>query len=230
MRAHYLENLMIQSNYHLKGEDAHHLISVVRVELNEPILLLDGKGLKIHTLVESLSKRELILKTVSHETVTEDSRLNLALGIPKKEALELCLKQAVELGFRRIFLIRAAYSQMKLPDSDRILSLMVSALEQSNAAYLPILMNSSWEELPFEEFDEVVLMDSQTKRTDKGLKPGKSNSRLLVVGPEGGFSPVELEKLHQLKNASVVQLPCPILRSPTALAAGAGLIMGRLLD
>jgi 16S rRNA (uracil1498-N3)-methyltransferase len=230
MRAQYLADLTIQDSYHLKGEDAHHLISVVRVELNEPILLLDGKGLKVQTLVESISKRELSLKTVSHETETEFFRLNLALGIPKKEALELCLKQAVELGFRRIFLIRSAYSQTKLPESERVFSLLVSALEQSNAAYLPTLINSSWEELPFAEFDEVVLMDSQSKRTDTGLKPGKSASRLLVVGPEGGFSPGELEKLHRLKNASVVQLPCPILRSPTALAAGAGLIMGRLLD
>lgn len=230
MRAHYLANLTIQDNYHLKGEDAHHLISVVRIEINEPILLLDGKGLKVHTIVESISKRELTLKTVSHETVTEDLRLNLALGIPKKEALELCLKQAVELGFRRIFLIRSAYSQTKLPEPERAVSLLVNALEQSNAAYLPILISSSWEELPFAEFDEVVLMDSQSKRTDTGLKPGKSCSRLLVVGPEGGFSPEELERFHQLKNASVVQLPCPILRSPTAVAAGAGLLMGTLLD
>lgn len=230
MRAQYLENLTIQASYHLKGEDAHHLISVVRVELNEPILLLDGKGLKVYTSVENLSKRELILKTINHHTEPEDGRLNLALGIPKKEALELCLKQAVELGFRRIFLIRSAYSQTKLPETERALSLLISALEQSNAAYLPILTNSSWEELPFEDFDEVVLMDSQSKRTDKGLKSDKSASRVLVVGPEGGFSPGELEKLHQLKNASVVQLPCPILRSPTAVAAGAGLIMGRLLD
>ena len=181
-------------------------------------------------MVDSLSKRELSLKTVSHETIEPDPRLCIALGIPKKEALELCLKQAVELGFSKIFLIRAAYSQIKLPEADRLKSLLISALEQSNAPFLPRLINSTWEELPFDHFDEVVLLDSQSKRTDSGLKTGKNLNRLLVVGPEGGFSPLELEKLHHLQNASVVQLPCPILRSHTALAAGAGLIMGRLLD
>jgi 16S rRNA (uracil1498-N3)-methyltransferase len=230
MRAQYLKNLSIQPGYQLKGDEAHHLISVVRVELNEPILLLNGNGLKVHTVVETLAKRELTLKTLTHEILKDSSCLNLALGIPKKEALELCLKQAVELGFRKIFLIRSAYSQIKLPESERMMSLLVSALEQSNAPFLPLLLNSTWEDLPFIDFDEVVMMDSQSERTDIGLKAGKNLSRLLVVGPEGGFSPQELEKLHHLENVSIVQLPCPILRSPTAVAAGAGLMMGRLLD
>jgi 16S rRNA (uracil1498-N3)-methyltransferase len=230
MRAQYLKSLILQPSYQLKGDEAHHLISVARVELQEPILLLDGKGLKVHTVVDQLSKRELTLKTLSHLVDNEDLRLNLALGIPKKEALELCLKQAVELGFSKIYLIRSTFSQIKLPETERLLSLLISALEQSNASFLPEIITTSWEELPFVDFDEVVMMDSQSKRTVNGLKPGKMLTRLLVIGPEGGFSPLELERLHKVENVSVLQLPCPILRSPTAVAAGAGLIMGRLLD
>jgi RsmE family RNA methyltransferase len=54
-------------------------------------------------------------------------------------------------------------------------------------------------------------------------------SRLLIIGPEGGFSPQELELLHSKEALRVVNLPTPILRSPTAVAAGAGIMIESLL-
>jgi RsmE family RNA methyltransferase len=71
-------------------------------------------------------------------------------------------------------------------------------------------------------------MDSQHPSSTKVVSnPGK---KLLIVGPEGGFSPSESQWLHQIKNVRVLQLPTGILRTPTAVATGAGIILESLLD
>lgn len=230
MRAQFLHPLPNQSEYQLKGDEAHHLINVVRVELGEELLLLDGKGLKVHVRVKSLLKRELILETIKTENLDAPYKLDLALGIPKKEALEVSLKAAVELGIRRIYLIRAQYSQIKVPEAERLHSLLINALEQSNNAFLPEIITATWEQVPFADYAGIYLMDSQNGQAKKQTHPEVAASRLLIVGPEGGFSEQETTYFQSIANLQVLRLPSPILRTQTAVAAGAGVLLGSLLD
>ena len=229
MRASFQKELIPHESYQLKGDTAHHLINVVRVEINEEILLINGLGLKVKTKVSSLSKRELILTKIEMRHEARGYVLDLALGIPKKEALELSLKQAVELGVRKIYLIRAEFSQTRLPETERLQSLLISALEQSNGAYLPEIILSDWDKIPTSEYDEIFMMDSQSEGQKVNLS-NRPRTRLLIVGPEGGFSQTETEFLHKMPEICVLNLPTPILRTPTAVAVGAGILIGSLLD
>lgn len=230
MRCAYQEGLSLSDNYVITGETHHHLVHVVRIEQGEAILLSDGVGLQVETIVETITKKEVRLK---HQSVRQTPRafnFDLALGVPKKEALELCLKQATELGFKTIYLVRSDYSQTKLPEAERLKSLLVSALEQSNAPYLPKLIPCSWEEVPWTNYESSLMLDSQTRVDQKPLSLDPKSEHVLIVGPEGGFSPSEISLLHGVEKMHVVHLPTPILRSPTALAAGAGYMLKSLLD
>lgn len=230
MRAHWVKDLERQETYVLKDQSLHHLVNVVRVEPGEELLLLNGAGLQVLTMVESISKKELRLKFKEELEKTRTYTFDLALGMPKRDALELCLKEATELGFRNIYLIRSDYSQIRIPEMERMEKLLVSALEQSNANFLPHVQESEWHSLPWDSYAEAVMMDSQTK-INSGQKPHDfSTPRLLIVGPEGGFSPAELQLLHAQETVRVVNLPTPILRTPTALAVGAGLMIESLLN
>ncbi len=228
MRAFYLKDLSKQDLYSLKGEEAHHLINVVRLQVSEELLLLNGQGLMVFTTVEFVSRKELVLKYIRHEERANSSVIDLALGIPKKDALELSLKQAVELGVGRIFLVRGDYSQIKIPELERLESLLVSALEQSNSTFLPQLSTSDWENLPFSEYAQINWMNSQPT-TSLSLTSTKGR-QLLMVGPEGGFSPNEVHQISKLENLQTIYLPTPILRTPTAVSAGVGFLFGRLLN
>ena len=64
MRAHWMKDLAVQDSYVLKDEALHHLVNVIRIEVGEDLLLLNGLGSKVFTQVESISKRELRLKCV----------------------------------------------------------------------------------------------------------------------------------------------------------------------
>jgi 16S rRNA (uracil1498-N3)-methyltransferase len=228
LRAFYLKDLSRQDLYSLKGGEAHHLINVVRLQVSEELLLLNGQGLMVFTAVEFVSRKELVLKYIRHEERANSSVIDLALGIPKKDALELSLKQAVELGVGRIFLVRGDYSQIKIPELERLESLLVSALEQSNSPFLPQLSSSDWENLPFSEYAQINWMNSQPT-TSLSLSSTKGR-QLLMVGPEGGFSPNEVHQISKLENLQTIYLPTPILRTPTAVSAGVGFLFGRLLN
>lgn len=228
MRAHYLRHLTVAPEYELSGDDLHHLVNVVRIEQGEPLLLLNGEGLMVHTEVVKVSKRELGLRKLNDSFKDSPYDFSLALGMPKREALELSLKEATELGFRTIYLVRSARSQMKFPEEERMEKLLISALEQSNAPWLPVIKCIDWEDLPWKEMDSILLMDSQseseTSFSHRG--PGKA---LLIVGPEGGFCDEELALFRSKRGIQVIHLPTPILRTPTALAVGAGMMIQSLL-
>lgn len=222
MRATYLPRIPDSDHVIVSGDAAHHLASVVRVEPGEALLLLDGKGTMVKASVATVTKKEVKLLTGDRVQSERSYSFSLALGVPKREALELSLKEATELGVDNVYLIRAEYSQMKIPEPERLESLLIAALEQSNAAFLPKVISCEWDSVPWEAFDEVVLLDSQRKGSKKKSAGPK---KLLVVGPEGGFSPEELERLHALPMVSVVNLPTPILRTPTAVATGMGMLL-----
>lgn len=229
MRAHWLSDLTLQDSYVLKDESLHHLVNVIRIEVGEELLLLNGQGLQVLTEVENIAKRELRLKFKAHIPAERKYIFDLALGMPKREAFELCLKQATELGFRKIYLIRSAYSQMKAPEMDRMEKLLVSALEQSNASFMPEIEEVKWEEVPWSHYHSALLLDSQTSIKKPNFDSAPTSPHLLIVGPEGGFSPEELKYLHSQNQVKVVNLPTPILRTPTALAAGTGIMLESLL-
>lgn len=229
MRAHWIKDLIVQENYSVRDDALHHLVRVVRLEIGNELLLLNGSGLYVETKVEKISKKELNLKLIRHFTKDRSFLFDLALAMPKREALELCLKEATELGFRNIFLVRSDYSQMRMPEMDRIEKLIVSALEQSNAPYLPQVLEANWESIPWLNYSEALLMDSQSKIESKSEFTSPNAPRLLIVGPEGGFSPRELLYLHAEEKVKVVNLPTPILRTPTAVATGAGIMIESLL-
>lgn len=222
-----MNDLLPQDQYTLTGDLLHHLVNVIRIEKGEELLLLNGKGYSVITNVTEVTKKSLILSRVTEQTEVRKSVMDVVIGIPKKEALELCLKQAVELGFRKIYLVRSAYSQTKVPEAERINSLLISALEQSNSHFLPHVSEASWEELPWNDYGTVILLDSQEGKAGKSTQASSLN--LLIIGPEGGFSPTELLLIREKKNVESILLPTPILRTPTALAAGAGILLQRLM-
>jgi 16S rRNA (uracil1498-N3)-methyltransferase len=229
MRAHWISSLEIADQYILKGDELHHLVNVVRIEKEEPLLLLNGQGLMIETQVELISKKELFLKKNKHSLGVRHFEFDLALGMPKREALELCLKEATELGFKRIYLVKSDFSQMRFPEKDRTEKILISALEQSNAPFLPEVILSEWGEIPINRYKKVLLLDSQTTNVQPKVEIQGGSEELLIVGPEGGFSNPEIQFLHSQSNIKIVNLPTPILRSPTAVATGAGIMIESLL-
>lgn len=229
MRAQWLKDLSVQESYLLSGEAHHHLVNVIRIAVGEKLLLLNGKGLAISTLVESVTKKHVALKFENYRQSEGRHQMDLALGLPKREALELCLKQAVEIGFGRIFMVRSAFSQIRQLEDERLQKILTAALEQSNAEFMPELIACEWADVPWQNYQQVVLLNSQSG-SDAKKAAFENGAKLLVVGPEGGFSAQEINFFNSIENLLSLSLPTPILRTPTAVGVGAGLLLQPLLD
>jgi 16S rRNA (uracil1498-N3)-methyltransferase len=221
LKAAYLPNGFIENTeLTILGDNFHHLVNVLRVRINDELILLDGKGLQGLGLVVQVGKRELVVKIQSTKRTHESTVCDLLLFTPKKDALETMLKSATELGVRKIYLYRGAFSQEKLPDKIRVDALLQSAMEQSNNPWKPEIIHcSELADCPLDQFDQIHLMDIGSHATSSTRADAKS---ILVIGPEGGFSDDERKVLKSFKSTHVVSLPTPILRAPTAMMAGLG--------
>lgn len=223
----HLKNASNDESYIVKDDSFHHLANVVRVKLGEFVKIFNGNGLEVTSEVSLIEKKQLKLKFLSVKN-HERNRLSIdvLIGTPKKEALEQCLKQSVELGVGRIFLAETAFSQKHFISTDRQQSLLVSSLEQSNNPFLPIVEEIKFQEAPVANYDQVLLFDS----VNKGLAPLRSDSQkiLIVLGPEGGFSVSELEWWKSHPQTVGIHLPTGIMRTPTALSCAIGFTLGKL--
>jgi 16S rRNA (uracil1498-N3)-methyltransferase len=209
----------------LSGDEAHHFIKVLRLEIDEDILLLDGKGTIASARVSSVTKKEMTLSVDSKKFISSNNKIHLAIGIVKKEALEEILKASVEMGLRKLYLIRTQFSQPIFEWTERYQKLLIGALEQSNNPYLPeIQILSSLKELPLTEYTNIYTFSSQKSHTkENNFSLDKS---LVLIGPEGGFSTDEENFLIE-KKSQLINLPLPILRAKTATILAVGYLLGK---
>ncbi len=216
----------------IQGEDAHHLINVLRIKEGDDFLILNGMGQIIKATATEIKKDQIFF--ARKESIIAEKLLNihLAIGMPKKEAMEEVLRNSTELGISKILYFRSQFSQQDFEPNDRTKRVLISSLIQSNNPYLPILgrikdINHLVE--TFSDYDKIIYFCSHSNlpmKSDFTLK--KSQKILLVVGPEGGFSKQEEEKLINNQNMMVIHLNTPILRSPTAVIASAAWVLGKL--
>ena len=109
MRAIFLED--ISKLQAIEGDEAHHLINVVRIQIGEEILLLNGMGAKIFVKVVGLEKNRVNIEVIESLQLEKADKVHLAIGIPKKDAFEEVLRNATELGISKIIHFKSQFSQ-----------------------------------------------------------------------------------------------------------------------
>lgn len=243
MKAELIEPKLFQEFKNLKKillspKDYQHLIKVSRSKVGEKVLLLNGIGGSIETMIQNIGKNEFELKVLNIVEKERDYRIDLFLGIPKKDTLEEAVDFATQLGIERVLLFESEYSQKLKTDfvklKDRLNKISVSSLKQSNNLFLPniIFLNKDFEnELKNNKYEHQFLMTLDKSGASKIEKPLSRKSRyLFFIGPEGGFS--ESEELHikSYENSISCHLPCPILRVVPAISTTFGFLISQLKD
>lgn len=220
MRAVYLPDSFFKANeqFAITGEKTHHLLNVVRIKKDSSLLLLNGKGASAKSKVLSISKKEIVVDVDAVEEQAEESTLSIAFAQPKKDALELCLKNCVEVGAKEIYILGSERSQVYPLKEERVLKILANAIEQSNNPFMPELKIIDFKDLDLSNFETVAL----ASLAQEGTQIIKEHNKLLVIGPEGGFTEDEEELLLKNRNVLCVNFKGPILRAPTAISFFAG--------
>ena len=192
--------------YTLTGENAHHAGRVLRLRPGETLTLCDGAGTDFDCTVEQAEKDEVVCRVQAvHPSETEPRQdMTLFMALPKGDKMEFVIQKSVELGVRKIvpFLSKNCVSRPDKTDKkvERWRKIAVEAAKQCGRGYLPVVT--------------AVTLEGQ----------GVSDTVSLVVGPEGGFAPEEVQAA-QNAGLSSVSLGTRILRCETAPVAALAAVL-----
>lgn len=233
MRSVFVENLDLSaSKIVLKSKDYHHLINVIRLKKNEKVLLFDKCENVLNAQVVLITKKdiELVILEKSKYQKRSQHSFSVALGKLKKDALDLSIKQLVEIGCENIIIYQSSFSQSYPLKWDRVEKLIISAMEQSNNFVFPKVTELNFDKLVekiSKNSDQVVYFSSlETEVSERDQKIDTFPiSPLLIIGPEGGLSDLEEKKILD-KTSFVLNLPTPILRAQTAVSFCSGFWLG----
>lgn len=234
MRAIYLnksKDFEIGEVLDVEGDSYNHLVRVCRIRIGESVKVLMGNSKSLECIVETISKRELSMRVNSLEVSERVYNIDLLLGLPKREAFELTLKNAIELGVTKLIPFLAEYSQWNIKNFDRLESLIESAVIQSNNPFSFTVENPLVDYIATTDlirtYDHVFLTTLANKNL--GFKNlDKANKILLIVGPEGGFSKKEEDFFLSFDNVITLNTMGPIMRTPNAVSTGVGFILGKI--
>jgi len=212
--------------------EAHYLSHVLRLRRGSEIVVFNGQGRERAATVRSLSRRETELDLgASLPPLPEpDTAIVLLQGLVKSDAMDLIVQKATELGVRRIVGIRTDYSVIRL-DADRRdkrtehwTRIARSACEQSHRHRPPAIgiERSLGEALASLPVDGMRVALDREAGSDFAALAENATTIYLAVGPEGGFSPPEIELLAG-SGFEIVSLGPRVLRAETAALAAATL-------
>lgn len=202
----------------LAPEESKHLVRVLRAVRGDEVWVTDGRGNMFRCTLSDPEVSRCTLNVVElHHRLPVTPAVHIGIAPPKNpDRLEWFLEKAVEIGVTSIVPFTSRYSERMKLKNDRLEKIMVSAMKQSQRAYLPELK-------PLCEYKEALSLNPRAIRllAQAGGKAGireklkENTDRYILIGPEGDFSE---EEVHQACDAgfTVVNLGERRLRTETA--------------
>jgi len=207
--------------YFLSEEESKHAVRVLRLNVGDQVQLIDGRGGLYTAEIKNAHPKRTILQITN--VVTDFNKRNHYLHIaiaPTKniERLEWFLEKATEIGIDEISLIICQRSERKEAKVDRLNKIITSAIKQSLKAYHPILNEPEpLSKLLSRNFDGQKFIAHCEEGDKTSLKQDISlnGKYLILIGPEGDFSPKEIEDALQ-NDYKAITLGKSRLRTETA--------------
>ena len=217
----------------LTGSEAHHCRNVLRLEPMDKVVLFNGRGHEITAEIVSIDGPEIRLRKL-HESQTPPLRCRITLGqaIPKGKNMDLIVQKAVEIGAAEIAPLLSDRTVVRLDEESaaskqtKWQTVAIEAAKQCGQNWLPQVKTPQTLAEFFQDhrrFDLQLIGSLQSDALhlkkilaehagEHGDRPGNV---LILVGPEGDFTPAELS-LARSQGCRPITLGPVVLRVETA--------------
>lgn len=234
-----VDALPADDTFTLSGREGHHAASVQRLRVGERLLVGDGRGALAHAEVTAVGRGFLELAITDRSYVPPpDPRLVVVQGIAKGERGELAVQAMTEVGVDEIVPWAASRSvaiwrgDRGVRSREKWVTTAREAAKQARRAWLPSVAGEPDEStaavarrLAGAAAGFVLHEEAQTPLSAADLPA--SGDLVLVVGPEGGIAPTELDAFQEA-GAVPVRLGGNVLRTSTAGVAALAVLSARL--
>ncbi len=198
----------------LEGEEISHLKAFRIFSENKIVIIKDGNGNNIFYEVSASSKSGSFIRAEKKEKPSYEACI--ATAVPKGNRLEWLIQKGTELGITRFRFLIFAHSDRKDLNVERLLKVAGEACSQSKQDFLPeilapVVLEKFLQSYPKPNKELIVLDPEADLRLDVDLILGKT----VIIGPEGGFRPEELEMIRKY-SVQGTTLGKSILRIETA--------------
>ncbi len=216
----------------LRGRRLQHLRQIHRANSGDILRVGEIDGLMGEGEILEINDEFATLAISLHQSPPDKLPLSLVLALPRPKMLRRILRTIAELGVPELHLINSyrvekSYWQSPVLKQDALREYLLQGLEQSRDTQVPRVHHHH----AFKPFVEDNLPGMIRGGDALLAHPGEhspcprhiSGETLLVIGPEGGFIPYEVDKL-QSAGCNVVSLGPRILRVENAVTS----LLGRL--
>lgn len=185
--------------YQLNRDESKHCIRVLRLQTSDQIYITDGLGNLFRCEIIIASQAGVRVTVLEHLTEHGKRNYHLHMAVaPTKnnDRFEWFLEKATEIGIDEITPIRCHHSERKIIKVERMERIIHAAVKQSLSAYVPILHPMmSFSEFITENHDAHCCI-AHCNEGEKTLLKNSANKHkkiLILIGPEGDFSPEETQ-------------------------------------
>lgn len=222
----HLDNPQVGDQVKVEGEEARHA-AVKRIEIGEHVLVADGKGLGVEGAVVDATKSTL---TVAVEVVRREEprrRVTAVQALAKGDRSTLAVQMLTEMGTARIVAWQADRSIVRWPAERREKALAKweatarESTKQSRRFTIPEVVFATTKQLPDVLGDVSTTLVLHEDASQHIRDVAVEGDVAVIVGPEGGIAPDELDALGAA-GAQPVRIADHVLRTSTAGAVALG--------
>jgi 16S rRNA (uracil1498-N3)-methyltransferase len=224
IRLHVTSDLSANAAVAPTQDQSRYLTNVMRLSQGDELLIFNGRDGEWRASVAETLKRGVILKCeerTREQTVGPD--LELIVAMVKKARVETIVEKAAELGAARVRLAITRRTNVEKIRLDRLDAIAEEAAEQTGRLDVPPVDDPVKLEAILDGWDPSRrLMFCDETGGDPAipaLTAAGPGPWAILIGPEGGFSPEEGERLRSLPFTTAVSLGPRILRADTAAIA-----------
>ena len=211
----------IAHSHELPADEAAHALRVLRLQPGDEVRLTDGQGGFYHARISECNRKRCMVEVIEQEEQAPlwTGHLHLALAPTKNiDRMEWLAEKATEIGFDELTFLNCQWSERRIVKGERIEKILISAMKQSLKARLPKLNDIT----DFAQFvkqpvggQKFIAHCHEGEKTPlrQALQPAQD--ALVLIGPEGDFSPDEVA-LAVAEGFTPVTLGNTRLRTETA--------------
>jgi len=207
---------------------AHYLGAVMRRGVGDDVRLFNGRDGEWRARIATIRRDKAVLEVAEQvRQQASGTDLWLAFAPLKRDATELVVQKATELGVSAILPVLTERTNTQRLNLDRLRAIAVEAAEQCERLDIPELRAP----LPLPTFlgdwPAARALFVAMERREAAWPRGQNGPAGLLIGPEGGFSPRDHDLLLAGEKSTPVSLGPNILRAETAAIAGLALLRAR---